>query len=204
MEKTNNQFLKRIIINKINIYLLSLVTLLGNIIFSSGISFGQDSIRIVLEDIYDNDQAVRSQYRLIEEKIGIEQSQIDCQRNKVIKSDSLNLQIVKRILDDYGFLGFSKVGEKAASAEWLVIQHSTDLALQEKWLPIIWMEAEKEEIFKYMAAMLEDRIRVMKGMKQLYGTQKIWDAKKRRYITAPIEDEENLNERRKEVGLSYN
>jgi hypothetical protein len=50
-------------------------------------------------------------------------------------------------------------------------------------------------------ALLEDRVALGKGKKQIYGSQIHRDQKTGKYIVAPIEDEPNVNKRRAEVGL---
>ena len=51
--------------------------------------------------------------------------------------------------------------------------------------------------------MLEDRILVNSGEKQIYGTQFYWEESDGQKILKfyPIEDESNLNQRRAEMGL---
>ena len=50
-------------------------------------------------------------------------------------------------------------------------------------------------------ALLEDRIAIGKGQKQIYGSQLYQDKKNGKYLLSPIEDEINVNKRRASVGL---
>ena len=50
-------------------------------------------------------------------------------------------------------------------------------------------------------ALLEDRVALAQGKKQIYGSQIDQDPKSGKYSVAPIEDEPNVNKRRAAVGL---
>jgi hypothetical protein len=50
-------------------------------------------------------------------------------------------------------------------------------------------------------ALLEDRVAIGQGKKQIYGSQLITDPKTGKPVLAPIEDEPNVNKRRAAVGL---
>jgi hypothetical protein len=89
------------------------------------------------------------------------------------------------------------VGRQSSTA-FLVIQHS-DLPIQEKYFPLLEQAVNKNELDKASFALLVDRIRVRKGQKQLYGSQ--LSSENGIYKFDPIEDEENVNKRRKSMGL---
>ncbi len=114
--------------------------------------------------------------------------------------DVKNTERMKEIVEHGGWPTISKVGEEAADAAWILVQHADeDLSFQEKCLEL--MKAQpKGEIRKRNIALLEDRVRVSKGMPQLYGTQ-FYKGPGGEYIRRPIEDEEHVVERRLEVGL---
>ena len=50
-------------------------------------------------------------------------------------------------------------------------------------------------------ALLEDRVALGQGKKQIYGSQIHRDMKTGKYFVAPIEDERHVNKRRADVGL---
>ena len=109
-----------------------------------------------------------------------------------------------KIVEKHGWLPYSKVGKKAADALFYVVQHS-NIEGMKKYLPVIKKEAAKGEASKKGAAMMEDRILMNSGKKQVYGTQamsfnKKGQAKPRLFIW-PIEDVKNVNKRRKEIGF---
>lgn len=119
---------------------------------------------------------------------------------RIVETDSVNLVKVERIFAQHGYPGKSKVGSGLSSAAFLVIQHA-DLAYQEKYFPLIEAAANAGELSKSSFALLVDRIRMRKGEKQLYGSQLTDHDGDGIYEFHPIEDEENVNKRRAEMGL---
>lgn len=113
--------------------------------------------------------------------------------------DSCNLVAVESLIAKYGWPGKSFVGAKGNYTIWLVIQHA-DLATQEKYLPMMKESVAKNESRPVDLAYLEDRIRMRKGEKQLYGTQVSFNKTGGQEIW-PIEDEKNVNTRRAKLGL---
>ena len=104
---------------------------------------------------------------------------------------------MKSIVDQYGWPGKSIVGSDGANAAWLLVQHSDlDCAFQKRCLRLMEQVAEGE-VERQHIAYLTDRILVSEGKKQRYGTQ-FGPAGTLR----PIEDEDTVDVRRKDVGLS--
>jgi heme-degrading monooxygenase HmoA len=114
------------------------------------------------------------------------------------KTDREDLARVEAIIAKYGWPGKSIVGADASGSAWLVIQHS-DVATQNKYLPMMSKAAEAGELDRGKVAMTIDHILVAEGKPQLYGSAfKQVDGK---IVPEPIQDEANLDARRKEVGL---
>jgi len=128
-------------------------------------------------------------------------------RNRVMENvenyeaelDKQNTERLKQIVSEVGWPTISKVGKEAAQGAWLIVQHADhDPAFQEECLRL--MREGGEDVNPPDVAYLEDRVRVNTGRKQLYGTQ--WyvnDAGES--VPRPIEDPENLEQRRAEAGL---
>jgi hypothetical protein len=105
------------------------------------------------------------------------------------------------ILDEHGWPGRSRVGEEAADAAWLVLQHAIgNPPLQRRGLAMLRKAAEQGDIPALQVAMLEDRIRCFEGKGQRFGTQFDWD-ERGLMSPLPLEDEETVDARRMEVGL---
>jgi hypothetical protein len=61
--------------------------------------------------------------------------------------------------------------------------------------------AARGEVELWQAAMLEDRIRMLEGRPQIYGTQFDWDENGEMSPYPAIEDREHVDERRRAAGL---
>lgn len=108
---------------------------------------------------------------------------------------------LKELIRENGWPTYDLVGEKAAFAAWLIVQHSDkDKSFQKKCFKLLTEAVEKGQASKKNLAYLCDRVRVNYGRKQLYGTQFFVNSKGE-YGPRPIEDVENLEKRRKEFGL---
>ena len=159
-----------------------------------------ESLKEQLETIYDVDQVPREKMsKMYEESKTFDPALM----KEMVISDSINLVKVLAILENYGWLPMSKIGEKASDALFLVIQHS-DAETMEKYLPELKKQATKNEAKKSDAAMMEDRVLTNNHKKQLYGTQALSRQKKdgsQEFFIWPIEHPESVNERRAEAGF---
>lgn len=150
-----------------------------------------------LQQIKDDDQRYRRQAKdIVKTKDTIELKKLERQ---MFAADSMNLVKVRNILDTRGWPAYSEIGDLYA-ALFLVIQHA-DLNIQIKYLPMIREAQKKNDIDPESVAMLEDRVAVGQGRKQLYGSQLEYDPKSRAYIVSPIADEAHVNERRAKAGM---
>jgi hypothetical protein len=151
-----------------------------------------------LEEIYDIDQGIRN---IDWDTISTPEASI-AYSMKMIAIDSVNQTRVIPILERYGWLPKSLIGEKAASAIFLVVQHSGSKTI-EKYLPQMEALATKGEASATGAAMMRDRLLSFQGKKQIYGTQSSNTVRGDGSIVIwPIEDSENVNRRRKKVGFT--
>jgi hypothetical protein len=113
--------------------------------------------------------------------------------------DSTNLVQVESLIAKYGWLGQSFVGARGNQTIFLVIQHA-DLVTQEKYLPMLQKSVEEGESRPWDLALLQDRILMRQGKKQIYGSQVVFNETGGQEFY-PIEDEKNVNIRREKVGL---
>jgi Family of unknown function (DUF6624) len=115
--------------------------------------------------------------------------------------DKRNMARLEEIIRQHGWPGRSLVGEEAANAGFLILQHA-DLTLQKKYFPLVKEGASKGEVRPADAAMLEDRILMGAGKKQIYGSAvQSGPQTGGKLALHPIEDEEHVDERRAAVGL---
>jgi hypothetical protein len=154
----------------------------------------------MLDSIYIEDQKYRQQIDGIEKKYGWESKEMKAHWKIINEKDSINLIKVKSILDKYGWLGTDVVGWQGNATLFLVIQHS-DQATQEKYLPIMREAVKSGKAQGNDLALLEDRVALGQGKRQIYGSQIGRDPETQIYYVSPLEDPDNVDKRRAEVGL---
>jgi hypothetical protein len=171
---------------------LTLIAFLCLFVFN--FTFGQDrekaeanldqSLVAILDTIYQDDQKYRKESVL----------------NWTIINyyDSINLIKVKKILDERGWLGADVVGEIGNQTLFLVIQHS-DPETREQYLPMMREAVKNGNARASSLALLEDRVALGRGEKQIYGSQ-IGQGEDGYYVL-PLIDPDNVDKRRAEVGL---
>ncbi len=112
-----------------------------------------------------------------------------------------NAKRLIEIIDEHGWPGRSLVGEDGAEAAWRVVQHAIgNPPLQRRAAALLEEAAGQAEVPAWQAAYLVDRIRMFEGRPQLYGSQFDWDDNGE-LNPYPIENSEQVNERRRSVGL---
>ncbi len=159
-----------------------------------------EKVKLILDTVLEEDQNYRLQAIEIEKEYGRYSEEVKAIWETIIEVDSINLIKVKKILDKYGWLGRKEIGFDGNMALFLVIQHA-DLETQEKYLPILQEAVNNNNAQASDLAMLEDRIAIRNGKKQIYGTQLTIDTITGKYYPLPIEDSVNVDKRRHEVGL---
>ncbi len=118
-----------------------------------------------------------------------------------IETDRYNTATMKRIVDEHGWPGKRLVGEDGAHDAWLLVQHADgDRAFQKRCLVLIERAANHGDASKIDLAYLTDRIRVAENKAQVYGTQ-FRQTPTGGMVVHVIEDEANVDARRKSVGL---
>lgn len=116
------------------------------------------------------------------------------------KVDADNLTFMKKVVDKYGWPDRRLVGDDGAGAAWLLVQHaSSDLAFQRKCLTLLEAAVERNDASREHLAYLSDRVLVLEGKPQRYGTQ--FQNAKGSLKPFPIEDEANVDARRASMGL---
>ncbi len=147
------------------------------------------------------DQEPRIQQENIINKFGVNSREALLQWQLINRQDSLNILEIETILLKYGWLGFDVVGYKGNATIFLVIQHSP-LRVQVKYLPLLREAVKNKNARPQDLALLEDRISISQGKKQIYGSQIIQDNKTGSYFLAPMIDPDNVDKRRAMMGLN--
>ena len=153
-----------------------------------------------LDSIFNDDQNGRQQLKEVESNYGVDSKELKAHWKMISEKDSINLIKVKTILDTRGWLGEDVVGEQGNTTLFLVIQHS-DIKTQEHYLPMMRQAVKNGKAKGSSLALLEDRVALRQGRMQIYGSQINRDIKTQSYYVSPLEDPDNVDKRRAEVGL---
>lgn len=153
-----------------------------------------------LDTIYQLDQSYRRQISEIEKKYGRDSEEMQAHWKLIMETDSINLIKVKEILDTRGWLGPKVLGQQGNSTLFLVIQHS-DPETQVKYLPMMRAAVKNGNASPSSLALLEDRVALGQGKRQIYGSQIGRDPENGEYYVLPLIEPENVNARRAEAGL---
>ena len=119
------------------------------------------------------------------------------------KQTAIDKKLLKRleeIIQKYGWPTINMVGAEASETAFLIVQHA-DPASQKKYFPLLKQAAARKEARPDHVAMMEDRILMNEGKKQIYGTGLQTDDITKGLKLWPIENEEEVDARRAAVGL---
>ncbi len=153
-----------------------------------------------LDTILHDDQDGRLQLPEVEQKYGRESEELAAHWRMIEEKDSVNLVKVSRILDERGWPGHDVAGPRGSQTIFLVIQHA-GLEAQQKYLPLVREAVRKGYVNPSSLAMLEDRVALKESRSQVYGTQIGRDGETGVYYILPLDDPDNVDQRRASVGL---
>lgn len=162
-------------------------------------NYDQELVKI-LEEIHSNDQEYRLKAKSVEEVFGWDSKELQDVWKTIHKKDSMNVIQVSKILDERGWLGADMIGRQGNLTLFLVIQHA-ELEVQERYLPMLRVAATEGKASPSYLALMEDRVAMRNGKKQIYGSQVGQDTETGEHFVHPLIDPDNVNERRAKVGL---
>ena len=153
-------------------------------------AFAKEIIELKIADLKLRDELVRS-------------GQLFEGYNEEMESlHNKNAEALNEIIEQIGYPTISKIGAEANEAAWLVIQHSIGKPeFMKKCAALLEKAVTDEQADAKHLAYLTDRIAVLEGKPQLYGTQFDWDANGK-LSASPLDDFEKVNQRRKTLGLN--
>ncbi len=158
-----------------------------------------EKLRQELLDRVEEDQAARKSFMELMQKSKIADPNQPAVK-KMMEIDRQNTTWLKEIVEKHGWPGKTLVGKDGAHSAWLLVQHADqDVAFQKKCLDLLKMAVKEKEASAQDFAYLTDRVLIAEKKKQIYGTQLTQEGDK--LEPQPIEDEEHVDERRKEIGL---
>jgi hypothetical protein len=148
----------------------------------------------------DQMQQSREQFDSIVNEKGWRSPEVEEATRRAAVIDSTNMARLEEIIAKNGWPGISLVGNQAAMAAFLILQHA-DLPQQEKYLPLVQAAADKGDVERSHLAMLQDRVLMRQNKPQLYGTQLWNDPSTGRFGLYPIQDSAGVDDRRAQIGL---
>ena len=156
-----------------------------------------DSVKKVINDMYQLDQKTREQYL----KDRSNQAIID----RMFQIDCAHAVAMKAIIAKHGWMIISKFGTQADNQAWLLVQHADhDPLFQEQCLYLLQNLVDVKETNQKNYAYLYDRVALQSqalGMKQKYGTQYFISGSGDLSLQPYEGTLQDLNERRALIGL---
>ena len=112
-----------------------------------------------------------------------------------------NAVLLDGIVEQNGWPGRKLVGEDGSEAAWLIAQHAiAQPSFQRRCLTLLQAAEEQGDVPAWQPAYLLDRVRVLEGKPQVYGTQ-FESNESGEPRPSTIEQPETVNERRRQIGL---
>ncbi len=142
----------------------------------------------ILDELKENDQNLRNKFEVLP----------FAQK----KLDSINLTIVLDLYERYGYLNRMLVGVDYEAHMFYIILHS-DLETMERFLPIIHKEIEEGRLSPGVYPLLHDRINMLKGVPQEFGTQNKYNPKLKTYELYKTIGKIQVNINRKKYGMKH-
>jgi hypothetical protein len=160
----------------------------------NGVEPRDDDPRQILLDMAAADQALRTE-------LAADGSLFGGYHPRMAALQRQHAQRLLAILETQGWPAMRDVGEDGADAAWVIVQHAIGSpAVMRRGLTFLTEAAERGEAAWWRVAQLDDRIRVLEGRLQRYGTQHDWD-ERGELSPQPIDDAAGVDDRRAAVGL---
>jgi hypothetical protein len=117
----------------------------------------------------ERDQRNRDSVGAVVGRTGMGSPEAETANRALAAADAPLQSRLRAIVNARGWPGRRLVGDDAAHAAWLILQHS-DSAYQRRMLPVIHARVLRGDVRAADGALLEDRVRMGQGRKQRYGS----------------------------------
>jgi hypothetical protein len=114
--------------------------------------------------------------------------------------DSLNQVKIEAIIAQKGYPGRNMVGTPYEETAFYVIQHSNENMML-KYLPMLEKASKEKQVDAELWALLLDRCNMTQGIKQVYGTQLVFNKETQKLELYQVENMKEVDIRRKSIGM---
>ena len=166
------------------------------------LAFGQTNVELrdELLALRESDQSGRTLLEEAAREHGVNSPEVRALWEEQSQVDAKNMARLKEIVAEHGWPGPNLVGREASSTAFLILQHA-DHETQVEYLPVVQAAVEAGEFRPDHFALFQDRILVSEDKPQIFGTQLYLDDTTGKWELYPIEDEANVDARRRELGM---
>jgi hypothetical protein len=160
-------------------------------------------LREQIDSLADEDQKWRNMMRQLSNgELKADRYNKESVSKMIVTTDSLNYLEVKEIFETFKFPGYDMVGAKSSNHFWLLAQHQdAHPAFQDSILSEMKIQVDSSNASASDYAYLMDRVKVNTHQLQVYGTQMQMNSDSTSYEPRPVVEPEQLNARRKSMGL---
>ena len=121
---------------------------------------------------------------------------------EMAKVHNRNAELLDDIIEKIGYPTVEKVGSEGSEAAWLIIQHAIGKPIfMKRNLKLLERAVNENKANPKNLAYLSDRIAVLEGTPQLYGTQFDWDDNNK-MSPQLLDDIIKVDQRRKVIGFN--
>ncbi len=160
-------------------------------------------LRVELLKMKDDDQKYRRLMLQLQENKEKNEAKITELIHSITDLDTKHTARMEEIVTKIGWPKISDVGEDGSNAAWVLVQHADKRPdFQNKCLDLLKEAVNAQEAKSTNYAYLYDRVQVAYNEKQVYGTQTQKNALTNKLEFVPIKNEHEVNEKRKDMGLS--
>jgi hypothetical protein len=119
---------------------------------------------------------------------------------QVVEVAAKNTVFLRSLLTEVGWIDVKRFGYSASHAAALLAQHSRDVPLMMAVVPAVERDAKAGLMDQELYALLFDRLELLLGERQRYGTQLGWDDDNRPLLL-PVEDSSRVDALRQTLGM---
>ncbi len=190
-------------IYEILIYLLTLIfTISGTDALGQKESVSEPDLAREIKKMRDEDQKMRIKWSTMIRKGKTESQKFKDLTQALIAKDRSNTVRMRTIIQQHGWPTYDMVGRGPSNSAWLIVQHADRNPLfQIKCLTLLEKAVDEDQANPSNYAYLYDRVQVARGEKQLYATQSSSNNGLYEGSFYPIEDEENVQNRREQMNI---